>query len=254
MIEDDDEILKEGSDFSSDDDDSEYIEKSVLKDAVARFKADLKRVTVGSLVSAPYSETGEYYDSEVLELSADLKFVRLRFFGYGFEEEVEILRIKPQVPLMPHWTHQLDEATNAVYYFNNATRESTWARPARPPLPPGWSEELDEKSGETYYWNSAGASTYEKPADFDPATAINSGVFKGEASASASGALYDDEIPEGTQITYPSGQKKPELSNTMREKLINEGRALGADPNAKNPFLPVFGGFFLLVVLGALTQ
>ena len=116
-----------------------------------------------------------------------------------------------------------------------------------------WNTAQDA-DGETYYWNSAGASTYEKPADFDPATAINSGVFKGEASESTGGALYDDEIPEGQPVVYTTGQKKPELSNTMRDKLIAESRGLGADPNAKNPFLPVFGGFFLLVVLGALTQ
>tara|TARA_B110001452_G_C15216384_1_gene421819 strand:- start:1399 stop:1893 length:495 start_codon:yes stop_codon:yes gene_type:complete len=114
-----------------------------------------------------------------------------------------------------------------------------------------WNTAQDA-AGETYYWNSAGASTYEKPADFDPATAVNSGVFKGEAGAS--GALYDDEMGDETDVTYTSGEKKPQLSNTMRDKLINEGRALGADPNAKSPFLPVFAAVGLLVVLGALTQ
>ena len=114
-----------------------------------------------------------------------------------------------------------------------------------------WNTAQDA-GGDTYYWNSAGASTYEKPADFDPATAKDAGVFKGTTS-SADGALYDDEIPD-QQIVYTSGEKKPELSNMMREKLINEGRSLGADPNAKNPFLYVFGAVGVLVVLGALTQ
>ena len=40
----------------------------------------------------------------------------------------------------------------------------------------------------------------------------------------------------------------------MRDKMIAESRGLGADPNAKNPFLPVFFGVGVFVVLGALTQ
>jgi len=120
------------------------------------------------------------------------------------------------------------------------------APPPEAKLP--WNTALDA-DGKTYYWNSAGASTYEKPADFDPTTAKAAGAYKEPSS----GALYDDEIPEGDQVVYTSGQKKPTLSNTMREKMIAESRGLGADPGAKNPFLGVFAGVGVFVVLGALA-
>ena len=111
-----------------------------------------------------------------------------------------------------------------------------------------WNTALDE-DGQTYYWNSAGASTYDKPADFDPTTSKAAGAYK----ASSDGALYDDEIPEGDKIVYTSGQKKPELSSTMRDKMIAESRGLGADPNAKNPFGVVFIGVGVFVCLGAVA-
>jgi len=58
------------------------------------------------------------------------------------------------------------------------------------------------------------------------------------------GDFYDDEKPM---------VEKPALSNSMRDRLINESRGLGADPNSKNPFLPVFLGVGVFVILGALA-
>jgi hypothetical protein len=63
---------------------------------------------------------------------------------------------------------------------------------------------------------------------------------------------YDDETGD-EPIKYADGSKKPEISSSMRERLINESRGLGADPSAKNPFLLVFGGVGVFVVLGALA-
>ena len=105
----------------------------------------------------------------------------------------------------------------------------------------------EDADGVTYYWNAAGATQYEKPADFDPATAKNSGKY-----TQATQALYDDEIVDEA-ITYTDGTKKPEISNAMRDRLINESRGLGADPNAKNPFLYAFGAVGVFVCLGALA-
>jgi len=107
-----------------------------------------------------------------------------------------------------------------------------------------WNTALDA-NGETYYWNAAGASQYDKPADFDPTLAKNEGTYKEKSDA-----LYDDEIADGP-VNYKDGTKKPELSNTMRDKLINESRGLGADPNQKNPFLIVFVAVGLFVLAGA---
>ena len=51
--------------------------------------------------------------------------------------------------------------------------------------------------------------------------------------------------------------RQPKLAaRTLRERyhrLINESRGLGADPNQKNPFLLVFAGVGVFVVLGALA-
>mgnify|MGYP007078186544 CR=1 FL=1 len=56
--------------------------------------------------------------------------------------------------------------------------------------------------------------------------------------------FYDDDKPI---------IEKPPVSNAMRERLINEARGVGADPNSKSPFLPVFFGVGVFVVLGALA-
>jgi len=112
-----------------------------------------------------------------------------------------------------------------------------------------WNTAIDE-AGTTYYWNAATReTTYDMPADFDPATAKSAGVYQPKDT---SGDLYDDEIPE-EKIVYTDGTKKPELSQTMKDRLINESRGLGADPNQKNPFLGVFAGVGVFVVLGALA-
>ena len=127
-------------------------------------------------------------------------------------------------------------ASASVPLTRSATCPPTGASPARPTLaasrslvllqePDGvaeakltWNTAIDAE-GNTYYWNSAGASTYEQPADFDPATAKSSGVYQAKGN---DGALYDDEVPEGQQVVYTSGEKKPTLSNTMRDKMIEK--------------------------------
>ena len=58
------------------------------------------------------------------------------------------------------------------------------------------------------------------------------------------GTVYDDVSPP---------PKRPELSNSMRKRLLKEQRSLGADPNAKNPFLLGVGAVALFIALGALA-
>ena len=95
-------------------------------------------------------------------------------------------------------------------------------------LPEGWKSKVDAATGRTYYYNAEGKTQWENPS----------------ASAQPTGytTVYDDEVD-----TAP---KKEELSATMRERLINESRGLGADPNQKNPFLNVFAAVGVFVVLG----
>jgi len=69
-----------------------------------------------------------------------------------------------------------------------------------------------------------------------------------EAPAEAMSAyktFYDDERED------PAFQKPP-VSDTMRKRLLSESRGLGADYNAKNPFLPVFFAVGIFVLLGAI--
>ena len=73
-----------------------------------------------------------------------------------------------------------------------------------------------------------------------------------EATPAGYQTFYDDESGNDP-IKYADGTRKPEISTSMREKLINESRGLGADPGAKNPFLFVFGGVGVFVLLGALA-
>ena len=63
--------------------------------------------------------------------------------------------------------------------------------------------------------------------------------------ADAAGNVYDDESEQ---------DDGPQFSETMRQKMINESRGLGADPNKQNPFLGVFAGFGVFVLLGALAS
>mmetsp|Transcript_2934 Transcript_2934/g.8707 ORF Transcript_2934/g.8707 Transcript_2934/m.8707 type:complete len:132 (+) Transcript_2934:34-429(+) len=65
------------------------------------------------------------------------------------------------------------------------------------------------------------------------------------ASPSGYSTVYDDETP-------PAPRKDP-LSNSMRARLIKEQQGLGGDPNSKNPFLFVFAGVGVFVMLGALA-
>merc|ERR1719453_3046126 len=96
---------------------------------------------------------------------------------------------------------------------------------AEAPLPPGW-EEAKAPDGRPYYYQTGSSATqWNRPT----------------TTASTGGALYDDEIPEST---------KPPVSEAMRQRLINESRGLGSDPNQSNPFLAVFFGFGVFVVLG----
>lgn len=102
--------------------------------------------------------------------------------------------------------------------------------------------------------NAAARPTLPLRARTITATEDEDAVKSEEATPEQAGysTFYDDE--SGDQpIKYADGTKKPEISNSMREKLINESRGLGADPGAKNPFLLVFGGVGVFVVLGALA-
>ena len=84
------------------------------------------------------------------------------------------------------------------------------AAPAAADLPEGWQMAKDN-DGDPYYYNlSTGENTYEKPG----------------GAPDQYGNVYDDEVKV---------VEKPALSNTMRDRLINESRGLGADPNQKHP-------------------
>jgi hypothetical protein len=59
--------------------------------------------------------------------------------------------------------------------------------------------------------------------------------------------FYDDEKEDKVL------KAKPAISDSMRKRLINEQRGLGADSNSQNPFLYVFAGVGIFVLLGAVA-
>jgi hypothetical protein len=59
--------------------------------------------------------------------------------------------------------------------------------------------------------------------------------------------FYDDEMED------PVLMAKPAISDDMRKRLLNEQRGLGADSGSKNPFLAVFLGVGVFVLLGAVA-
>jgi len=69
--------------------------------------------------------------------------------------------------LPPGWTEAVDPRSGKTYYYNKATKETSWKKPtaaaAAPPaadeLPAGWAECVDPNSGKTYYYNKATKQT-----------------------------------------------------------------------------------------------
>lgn len=58
------------------------------------------------------------------------------------------------------------------------------------------------------------------------------------------GNVYDDESPQDDGTN---------LSDQMKQKMVDESRDLGGDPMSKNPFLKVFIGVGIFVLLGAVA-
>ena len=66
-------------------------------------------------------------------------------------------------------------------------------------------------------------------------------------------ALFFAPLTHASSLALQAPVPQTELSQTMKDRLIAESRGLGADPNSKNPFLPVFFGVGVFVTLGALA-
>ena len=105
------------------------------------------------------------------------------------------------------------------------------AEPQATDLPEGWAAAKDDE-GSTYYWNKeTKETTWQRPG--------------AAPKADAAGNVYDDESEQ---------DDGPQFSDAMRQKMINESRGLGGDPNQKNPFLLVFAGIGLFVLAGAISS
>ena len=71
-----------------------------------------------------------------------------------------------------------------------------------------WNTALDG-NGTTYYWNEHGQSQYEKPADYDPATAQNAGAYSQYGGGGGGGRGHqtpaNDYSQIGMQYSRPMG-------------------------------------------------
>ena len=59
-----------------------------------------------------------------------------------------------EAPLPDGWFAAVDPTYHTTYYYNPATGERSWVRPA-PALPPGWAEAMDPSSGVPYFFNAS---------------------------------------------------------------------------------------------------
>ena len=70
------------------------------------------------------------------------------------------------------WELRTDPNTQAEYYFNLTSGESSWEKPTTPGTPVAanvenpWDERVDESSGRVYYYNkTTGQAVWEKPEE-----------------------------------------------------------------------------------------
>ena len=138
------------------------------------------------------------------------------------------------------------------------------AEPQANGLPEGWATATDDE-GSTYYWNKVRCDPMQALAHArllpDTSCRVSHAALRvplaqetkettwqkpGTApTKDSAGNVYDDESEQ---------DDGPGFSDAMRQKMINESRGLGGDPNQKNPFLLVFAGIGLFVVAGALSS
>jgi hypothetical protein len=62
------------------------------------------------------------------------------------------------------WVQRTDPKTGKPYYYNKATKETSWSRPTgvaspNPELPDGWDERTDPRTGRNYFYNKAAKET-----------------------------------------------------------------------------------------------
>lgn len=110
-------------------------------------------------------------------------------------------------------------------------------------IPAGWASKEDAVTGDRYFWNkeNEGVTSWDPPKEMIKEMVA---ILEQQApAADGAGNFYDDERP----------MQKKEISDTMRKRLLNEQRAIGADSGSKNPFLLVFGAVGVFVVLGYLA-
>merc|ERR1719203_2197610 len=103
-------------------------------------------------------------------------------------------------------------------------------------LPPDWKEATAE-DGKKYYYNELTRETSWTPPGTDESESVS-----GDNPVYTT--LYDDEA-----TTF----KSRDISDNMRARLIKEQQGIGTDPNQKSPFLAVFAGVGVFIVLGALS-
>ncbi|ETV66803.1 hypothetical protein, variant 1 [Aphanomyces astaci] len=127
--------------------------------------------------------------------------------------------------LLPGWKATVDKESGDVYYWNKATKETSWDKPSimksKPekgvtPLPYGWEEVQDPLSSDVYYWNIHTQKTqWERPVSLEQAIEAKS-KLDNLLQFCGSTAMFpqDDETSRGktsvvstspsSSILYPS--------------------------------------------------
>jgi len=78
-----------------------------------------------------------------------------------WEEEQSQFKDQPRLP--PGWLRIKSRSSGEIYFFNKATKETTFDVPSEP-LPEGWIQQVSKSTGKTYYFHAKSkTSTYDRP-------------------------------------------------------------------------------------------
>eukprot|EP00438_Fugacium_kawagutii_P036517 Skav217608 [mRNA] locus=scaffold2172:225599:227653:+ [translate_table: standard] len=163
--------------------------------------------------------------------------------------------------LPPDWTEHKDPATGKAYYYNKATKETTWNQPASGPaasmpaapaapkapsvpgapivpggLPPDWAEHKDPATGKAYYYNKATKeTTWNQPAS-GPAASMPAAPAAPKAPTVPGAPIAPGGLPpDWTEHKDPATGKAYYYNKATKETTWNQP---ASGPAASMPAAP----------------
>eukprot|EP00931_Biecheleriopsis_adriatica_P062660 TRINITY_DN37809_c0_g1_i1.p1 TRINITY_DN37809_c0_g1~~TRINITY_DN37809_c0_g1_i1.p1 ORF type:complete len:532 (+),score=137.93 TRINITY_DN37809_c0_g1_i1:52-1647(+) len=170
-----------------------------------------------------YLNVSDLREKSVPDVGAEVDFVLYTDYqGLGASDCRELPSGEQDDTLPAGWRRVWSEEHSEWYFWNSATKESSWSHPAgddagadeeEAPLPEGWEQVLDTERGIWYYWHKA-----TKTACWERPGAEEAGADTGEAEEAADeaegqqGAVLAQQRVNGTVVEWNSisGWLQPE--------------------------------------------